>query len=527
MPRQPKDDSGSPAARVPELFRQVMKARTRVYRLFPPTPVECHPMPGGWTMLLKREDLSEIHSYKWRGAFNFISAREREARRRGVCAASAGNHAQGVAVSAARLGVRAVLFMPKSAPKLKVESVARLGGGLAEIRLEGDNFDDAAGAALAFSETEGLLHVPPYDDLLVMAGQGVVGDEIMTSPERPDTVYVQIGGGGLAAGVAAVVKTYDPAVRVIGVEAEGQASMTAAFEAGKPVTLPRVDIFCDGTAVKTAGALTFSALKTLLDGIVTVTSAEVASAMEELWRVARVISEPSGAMGLAAARREEREHAGRKVGVVLSGANLDFRRLGTIARRAGDPSGRQAYYQVELPERPGAMLAFLKTIAPAGLNISHLMVGQYGADLAYPVAGFDGHSEDFGYLEELMSFGGYKFKDVTGRPDITFRVAPYQPSRLKLPFAAILHFPERPGALTEFLERVAALANISYFNYVHSGEQVGRALAVFSFENEPFREKFLDGLRERGPEITPLPRDTNHALGLIGATGGKSYDAFA
>ncbi|MDR1038581.1 MAG: pyridoxal-phosphate dependent enzyme [Deltaproteobacteria bacterium] len=526
MPRKTKDAADAPAARVPELFRQIMKARTRVYRLFPPTPTEVHAMPGGWTMLLKREDLSEIHSYKWRGAFNFMAAREKEARLRGVVAASAGNHAQGVAVSAARLGVKAVLFMPKSAPRLKVDSVARLGGGLAEIRLEGDTFDDAQAAALAHSDAEGSLMVPPYDDLLVMAGQGVVGDEIMTSPERPHAVYVQIGGGGLAAGVAAVVKTYDPAVRVIGVEAEGQASMSAAFEAGSPVTLPRVDIFCDGTAVKTAGTLTFGALKGLLDGIVTVTAAEVASAMEELWRAARVISEPSGAMGLAAARRDEREHAGRKVGIILSGANLDFRRLGNIARRAGDPSGRQACYQVELPERPGALLAFLKTIAPAGLNISHLMVGQYGADLAYPVVGFDGSGDEFGYLEELMSFGGYKFQDITGRPDIPFRVAPYQPSLLRLPFAAILHFPERPGALTEFLERVAALANISYFNYVHSGEQVGRALAVFSFETEASRASFLEGLKSRGPEITPLPRDTNHALGLE-ASRGKIYDAFA
>ncbi|MDR2612361.1 MAG: pyridoxal-phosphate dependent enzyme [Deltaproteobacteria bacterium] len=514
-------------AKITELFRQVMKARTRVYRLFPPTPTESHQMPGGWIMLLKREDLSEIHSYKWRGAFNFMAAREREARRRGVCAASAGNHAQGVAVSAARLGVKAVLFMPKSAPRLKVESVARLGDGHAEIRLEGDTFDDAAAAASAFAGAEGLLHVPPYDDLLVMAGQGVVGDEMMTSPDRPTAVYVQIGGGGLAAGVASVIKTYDPAVRVIGVEAEGQASMTAAFEAGRPVTLPRVDIFCDGTAVKTAGTLTYGVLRGLLDGIVTVTAAEVAAAMEELWRAARVISEPSGAMGLAAARRNERENAGRTVGVILSGANLDFRRLGTIARRSGDPAGRQAYYQVEIPERPGAMLAFLKTIAPAGLNISHLMVGQYGADLAYPVVGFDGPAEDFAYLGELMAFAGYKYQDVTGRPDIPFRVAPYQPSLLRHPFAAILHFPERPGALTEFLERVASLTNISYFNYVHTGEQVGRALAVFSFESASMREGFLDNLRAHGPEITPLPRDTNHALGLIETSGGRHYDALA
>jgi threonine dehydratase len=504
-----------------------MKARTRVYRLFPPTPTEPYPMPGGWTMLLKREDLSEIHSYKWRGAFNFVAAREREARRRGVCAASAGNHAQGVAVSAARLGIRAVLFMPQSAPRLKVESVARLGEGKAEIRLEGDTYDDAARAAREFAAREGLLAVPPYDDLLVMAGQGTVADEMMTSPARPAAVYVQIGGGGLAAGVAAVVKTYDPAVRVIGVEAEGQASMSAAFAAGRPVTLPRVDIFCDGTAVKTAGKLTYAALRRLLDSIVTVTQAEVSAAMEELWRAARVISEPSGAMGLAAARKDARALEGRSAGVILSGANLDFRRLGNIARRSGDPAGRQAHYQVELRERPGALLAFLKAVAPAGLNISRLMVGQYGSDLAYPVAGFEGREEGFPRLEGCMAEAGYRFADVTGRPDLPFRVAPYQPSLLRRPYAAILHFPERPGALTEFLERVAPLANISYFNYAHSGEQVGRALAVFSFENPSLRESFLEVLRTRGPEITPLPRDTEYALGLACEPQGEAYNALA
>ncbi|MDR1165124.1 MAG: pyridoxal-phosphate dependent enzyme [Deltaproteobacteria bacterium] len=505
-----------PQVKVSELFRQVMKARTRVYRLFPPTPLEIHPMPEGWKMLLKREDLSRVHSYKWRGAFNFISAREKEAKKRGLVAASAGNHAQGVAAAASHLGIRAHLFMPQSAPKLKVDSVARLGGDMVEIHQEGDNFDDAAEAAERFARNRDHLRVPPYDDLLVMAGQGVVGDEMMTSPERPHVVYAQIGGGGLAAGVAAVLKTYDPSIRVIGVEAEGQASMRAAFDAGGPSTLPAVDIFCDGTAVKTAGLLTYSVLKNLLDDLVTVTAREVSLAMEELWRVARVLSEPSGALGLAAARKDAAALAGRNAGIILSGANIDFRRLGNVARRTGDPLGRQAFYQVEIPERKGAMLAFFKTIRPVGLNISHLLVGQYDSDLAYPVIGFDGQQEDFGYLEELMDFSGYKHQCVTARPDIPFRLAPFQPRLLKLPYAAILNFPERPGALAEFLERIASLANISYFNYVHSGEQVGRALAVFSFENGESRSAFLESLKTHGPEFDDLPSDTTRALGLGG-----------
>jgi threonine dehydratase len=513
-----------PSVKVPELFQQVMKARTRIYQLYPPTPMESIPMPGGWTMLLKREDLSEIHSYKWRGAFNFISARLGEARKRGLTAASAGNHAQGVAKSAARLGVKAHLFMPQSAPRLKVEAVSRLGGAMIEIHQEGDAFDDAAEAALKFSESRGTLFVPPYDDLLIMAGQGVLGDEMMTSPERPQAVYIQIGGGGLAAGVAAVLKTYDKSIRVIGVEAEGQASMARAFAAGRPEALESVDIFCDGTAVRAAGTLTYSVLSELLDDLVTVSSAEVAQAMEELWRAARALSEPSGAMGLAAARKHSAELSGRRVGVILSGANMDFRRLGSIARKAGDPTGRESFYQVEIPERKGAMLSFVRTIvSPSGLNISHLMVGQYDSDLAYPVIGFSGPPESFGYLEELLSFAGYKFQNVSQRPDLPFRVAPFQPRLFSLPYAAILHFPERPGALAEFLERIAELANISYFNYVTSGEEVGRALAVFSFENSSLRERFLGELKLHGPQFTDLPSDTFHALGLVDSPSPPSF----
>jgi threonine dehydratase len=476
--------------------------------------MEIHSMEGDWRMLLKREDLSEIHSYKWRGAFNFISARVAEAKAQGVVAASAGNHAQGVAKSAAILGVKAHLFMPKSAQRLKVESVARLGGDLTKIHQVGDSYDEAAEAAHSFAEETGCLYAPPYDDVLVMAGQGVLADEMMTTPDRPDVVFVQIGGGGLAAGVATVLKSYDSRTRVIGVEAEGQASMAAAFQAGQPVPLAKVDIFCDGTAVKKAGHLTYPILKELLDDLIVVSTQEVVAAIEELWRVARVLPEPSGAMGLAAARRWSGDLAGLNVGVILSGANLDFRRLGQISKSIDASTGRAVYYQVTLPERRGMMLAFLTAIKPLGLNISHLMVGQTEADLAYPIIGFEGDQPRIQALEGLMIQNGYEFKDVSNRPDLPFRVAPFQPSFFQFPFAAILNFPERPGALTEFLERIAALTNISYFNYVHSGEQVGRALAVFCFDNLTNRERFLADLQANGPSFTDLAQDTINALGL-------------
>lgn len=496
------------------LFSEIMKARTRIYQVAAGTPLEVYPMSGGWEMLLKREDLSPIHSYKWRGAFNFLKTREKEAKAMGVAAASAGNHAQGVALAAARLGVSAHLFMPKAAPLLKVEAAAKLGGSWVEIHQVGDNFDQAAAAAADFCRESGALYVPPYDDMLVMAGQGVLGDELMVGPHRPDVVFVQIGGGGMAAGVATVIKTYDPNVKIIGVEEEGQASMKAALAAGKPVTLDHVDVFCDGTAVKRAGQLPFEILRDQLDDLVTVTVGEVSAAISEFWQVGRVLSEPSGALGLAAARKISHKLTGLKVAIILSGANLDFRQLAQISRRAGGGLESKPYYQIRLDERPGAMLALFKTVGTLGLNISYLMCGQNDRKTAYPVVGFDGSAQQAAKIESTLAAAGYDYKDVSDRADLTFRVAPFQPSLFKRPFAAIFNFPERPGALTEFLDRVSPLGTISYFNYVHTGEQVGRALAVFSFESDAARESFLSDLERHGPHYTTLASETIEALGV-------------
>ena len=496
-----------------QIFTEVMQARCRIYQMAPPTPLECHQMEGGWEMLLKREDLSPIHSYKWRGAFNFMKTKEKEAKLLGVTAASAGNHAQGVALSAARLGISAHVFMPRSAPRLKVEATKYFGGDWVEIHQIGDNFDQASQAAFEFCRENGALYVPPYDDILVMAGQGVLGDELMTSAHRPEIVFLQIGGGGMAAGVASVIKTYAPDVKVIGVEEEGQASMRAAFLAGEPVTLDHVDVFCDGTAVKRAGEKTYTALKNLLDDIVIVSTSDVAAAIEEFWRVARVLPEPSGALGLAAARKYEEDLTGKKVGIVLSGANLDFRQLASIARKAGPGSETKSYYRIKLAERPGSMLELLQSVKSLDLNISYLMYGQNDLDSGYPVIGFDGPKKAQSVLEQTLTRNGYDFADISSKADLHFRLAPFQPKLFKNPFATIIHFPERPGALTEFMERAAALASISYFNYTHTGEQVGRALVVLSFQNQQDRQKLLNDLDKRGPHHTPLEPETIEALG--------------
>jgi threonine dehydratase len=336
----------------------------------------------------------------------------------------------------------------------------------------------------------------------------------MVGPHRPDVLFVQIGGGGMAAGVATALKTYDPDVKIIGVEGEGQACMKAAFEAGEPVTLSHVDVFCDGTAVRRAGALTFDVLRGQLDDLVTVSTREVSSAIQKFWRAARVLAEPSGALGLAAARKMGDKLRGLKAGIILSGANLDFRQLAQISRQAAGAKESKPYYRIRLEERPGTILALLKTVAHLNLNIGYLMCGQNDRNTAYPIFGFDGPRQKAEKLEQALTAAGYDIQNVSDREDLNFRLAPFQPHLFKRPFGAILHFPERAGALMEFLERIADIATISYFNYIHTGEQVGRAMVVISFESDDNRARFLADLEKNGPHFTALALDTMEALGV-------------
>jgi threonine dehydratase len=338
----------------------------------------------------------------------------------------------------------------------------------------------------------------------------------MVGPHRPDLVFVQIGGGGLAAGVATAIKTYDPSVKIIGVEEEGQASMKAAFAAGEPVTLDYVDVFCDGTAVKRAGSLTFEVLRDRLDDLITVTVGQASSAIEKLWQLARALPEPSGALGLAAAQKMAGQIQGLKVGLIITGANLDFRQLAQISRRSAAGQRSKPFYQIRLEEKPGSMLALLKTVAGLDLNITYLLTGQNDSRSNYPIIGFDGPETLVTQLEGALTAAGYSFRDVSDRADLNFRVAPFQPALFRRPFAAIFHFPERAGALTEFMDRTAPLASISYFNYVHTGEQIGRALAVISFESDQNRARFLTELQSHGPHYTALAPETIEALGVAG-----------
>ena len=386
--------------------------------------------------------------------------------------------------------------MPKSAPRMKQIAVERHGGSTVEIILHGDNFDEAAQKAFEDVHGTNAPFIHPYDDLMTMAGQGTLADEAVMSGQGPfDAVYLQIGGGGLAAAVACWLKAYYPNVRVVGVEGERQASMRAAIEAGKPVTLDYVDVFCDGTAVKRAGDKTFALCRELVDEFITVTNEEVCAAIQLMWEKCRCIPEPSGAMGLAGLMKQRDRHTGEKVLSIIAGTNVDFEQLGWIASHAGIGAHRRRYLRFEIAERPGAMLRLLESTME-GLNIIEFQYGKVHPQEARPVIGFEASPMALDQLDQRLLESGIIYEDVTSQEDIEFRIIHYEPDLFSNPLFIKLEFPERPGALHDFLALLRASANLCYFNYVFTGEQVGRALLGFEFDSEDERVSFRQTLDE-------------------------------
>lgn len=480
-----------------KLFQEILFARKRVYAAGRPTPLERLALPVPGEIWIKREDLSPIHAYKWRGAFNRMAVLSAEELARGVVCASAGNHAQGVALAAAKLGTHATIFMPASAPRMKQHAVQQIGGHSVTIVLHGDNYSAAAGAATAFGREHHKTFVHAFDDLATMGGQGTLADEVVMSGEGPfDIAYLQIGGGGMAAAVACWLKTYYPGIRIVGVEGVQQASMAAAIAAGGPVELDYVDVFCDGTAVKKVGVHTHALCAELLDELITVTNEEVCAAIELLWSSLRCVAEPAGAMGVAGLMKHQGVGPGKKALVLLCGANVDFESLAWIAQHAGIGAARRRYYRFEMGETPGGLLHLLDVLLE-GVNIVEVQYGKLDERLARPVIGFDASPPQLALLEQRLTEAGVAHQDVTSQPDVEFRIIQYVPELFHSPYFITLEFPERPGALRDFLISMAddgQMANVCYFNYTHTGEQVGRALIGFEFPAEDARARFLQRL---------------------------------
>ncbi len=482
-----------------QLRREILFARERVYQIARPTPLERVDDFGEAQVFIKREDLSPIKAYKWRGAYNRMAILSDEEKSRGVVTASAGNHAQGVALAAAALDIQSLVYMPLTTPLVKQRAVRKHGGGNVEVILSGDSYDEACSAALARAESDGMVYIHAYDDLHVMAGQGTLADEVVMSGEGPfDVAYLQIGGGGMAAGVSAWLKTYYPDIHIVGVEGVGQASMKSAVETGAPERLPELDIFCDGTAVRQAGALPFSICRELIDEFVTVTNTEVSEAIRLCWDRLRCLAEPSGAMGLAGAWKQRNLLAGKKVLVVLCGANIDFNRLASIAADVGEGDSIRHYLRIKIHEKAGTMLQLLDD-AFDGVGIRAFQYGKNDSDTAWPLFGLTLSEQEMEGIRQALRSSGYVFEELEEPDEISYRLIPLRSDLLTAPLFLDLEFYERPGALHSYLTKtIRGRGSFCYFNYHYSGERVGRALIGIDFESEEMRDEFAGSLPSKG-----------------------------
>ncbi len=487
------------------LLTEIERAVQTVYQLDDPTPLEPLRLPGPDTVkggaassianvFLKREDRSRIHSYKWRGAFNKMSWLVESGFRGPVIATSAGNHGQGVAAAASRLGLFATVFMPTSTPLLKQKSVLEHGGPNVEIVLAGDNFDESQTHAAAFAESNGATVIHPFDDLQVIAGQATVGVEILEQMSLVDRIYLPIGGGGLASGVAAWCKHKSPATKIIGVEVEGQDSMRQSLAAQQRITLKEVDRFCDGTAVALPGAITFELCKSLLDEIVTVTNDEVCAAIQVAWEEKRLITEPSGAIALAAVLANRPAHD-ESVVAVVSGSNTDFLTIPVIARRSQMSKPSLRYFQFEISENKGSLINLLDQLMD-GVNIVDFQYGKTSLDTAAPVLGFNATPEELDQFVARLNSTTISATEVSGDQTVAYRVIPFQPGLTRDPCFLRVDFPDRPGALRELMRRSSGLTSICYFNFIESGESEGHALIGFEFEMPSMRDQFFEVLNE-------------------------------
>jgi len=477
------------------LNEEILHARTRVYKAGNPTPLqEIHSNGAPYRVFVKREDLGPINAYKWRGAYNAVAAYHEKTGCKTVVAASAGNHAQGVALAAKKLGLQAKIFMPLSTPMMKQISVKRHGGDSVEIILHGDNYNESADEARLYVEKHKLTYVHPFDDIYTMAGQATVADEIMMDQQGPfDFAFLQIGGGGMAAAVAYWLKLHNPKIKIIGVEGIDQASMKTSVEAGVPITLNSVDTFCDGTAVTRPGLIAFDLCRKYIDTYITVTNEEVSAAIQRMWDANRVIPEPSGAIGLAGLTQYAQEFAkdvqGKKLLCVITGANMDFSKITQIAQRSAIGAHRRRYLRFHVNEESGGLLSLLDKHFKE-LNVSEFLYGKISKSDAWPVIALEAAPETMEALDDKLTKQGLSFEDVTMDPDVRYRIINYNPALFKDPVLMHIQFPERKGALRDLLRKITGIANVCYFNYAYSGESIGRAIMGFEFDTPAKKQEF-------------------------------------
>ena len=474
----------------------------RVYDVAQKTPLEPAPNLSKRLqnrILLKREDLQPVFSFKLRGAYNKISTLSEEQKSRGVIAASAGNHAQGVALAAQRMKIKALIVMPKTTPQIKVKAVQNLG---AETVLHGNAYDDAYEHAQGLAKKNGMVYIPPYDDPDVIAGQGTVAMEILEQhPDSIDAIFVPVGGGGLAAGVAAYVKHLRPEIKVIAVEPDESPCLYQAMQAGRRVILDHVGIFADGVAVRQVGEEPFRILQHHIDEVLVVTTDEICAAIKDIFDDTRSIAEPAGALAIAGLKKyvEQNKIQGQTLIAIDSGANTNFDRLRHVAERAELGERREALLCTTIPERPGAFREFCELIGLRGItefnyrysdpNEAHIFVGVQ----------IHGNEAEKDQLMTRLREREYPVIDMTdnemAKIHIRYMVGGHS-ELVKHERVFRFEFPERPGALLRFLNHLGGRWNISLFHYRNHGAAYGRVLVGIQVPDEQdtqFKE-FLNGL---------------------------------
>lgn len=477
---------------------------SRVYDLAKETPLQRAPALSarlGHEVFLKREDLQPVFSFKLRGSYNKMAGLSQNELERGVITASAGNHAQGVAMAAKFLGVRATIVMGRNTPSIKVDAVKSHG---ARAVLFGDGYDQASVHAREMAEAQGLTYIHPYDDKEVIAGQGTVGMEIVNQhPGRPDAIFVPVGGGGLIAGIAAYVKYLYPQTKIVGVEPEGSNCLAVALARGRRVKLPAesLDLFADGVSVAQVGKETFKVARDYVDEVVVVTVDEICAAIKDVFEETRVIAEPAGALSIAGMKRYLSGTSQRfSVVAVVSGANVNFDRLRHISERAELGENREAVLAVTIDETKGSFLRFCRALGKRGITeFNYRYAG--ASEPAHVYLGLQiGEPEDRAQLIGDLRSKAYDVLDMTDNEAAKLHVRHMVGGRQQVEDEELLfrfEFPERPGALLQFLGELGSDWNITLFHYRNHGAAFGRVLVGFAAGKRD-RRRLLQDLRRIG-----------------------------
>lgn len=451
-------------------------------------------------IFLKREDQQPVHSFKLRGAYNKLSHLSEAECIHGVIAASAGNHAQGLALAASKLGIKATIVMPKTTPDIKVDNVRRFGG---EVRLVGNSFNEAQLASVEYAKAESKTLIHPFDDEDVIVGQGTVAKELLQQQPNADVVFIPVGGGGLLAGMAVYLKQLSPNTKVIGVEAEDSACLKAALAAGKPVDLPQVGLFADGVAVKRIGERTFGLIQRYCDEVITVSTDEICASIKDIFEQTRVIAEPAGALSLAGLQKycATSGQKDQSLVAILSGANMNFHTLRYVSERCELGEKKEAILAVTIPEEKGSFKRFCQTIGNRAITeFNYRFAGGSTANVFVGVRLSGCVEERQSLLSELAS-AHYQVNDFTdnelAKLHVRYMIGGKNKTENTSERLFSFEFPEHPGALEKFLDAMGELFNITLFHYRNHGAAFGQVLAGFEV-NSAKEQAFFQHLNALG-----------------------------